>query len=187
MRPVVDFTFTLPANGYFRQPCSGSSFKILAATGLVEVRGDWGSISSCAVGQGITDTEFKYLGFKNLTGAPNTLRIICGDAGFLDNITGQVSVTSTVSPSSAAFSSAAANVGTASSQLLAANANRQYFGVQNNDPASSIYVNPTGAAATKTNCVIVRPGQLWEPPVAPKTAITVIGDAATTAVVVMEA
>ena len=177
MRPVAVYTFTIAAGQPYRIPASGSSFKILAASGAVEVKGDWGKIDSCSVGQGITGTDFAYLVLTNLTGGPNTIRMIVGDAGFIDNITGTVGVTSTVAPTSSNVTFTAATVTNASAQLVAANANRRGLTIQNNDASGSIRVTTT-TPATLTNGLRVIAGGYWEPPTAPTQAIYAIGDIA---------
>lgn len=177
MRPVAVYTFTIAANAPYRIPASGSSFKILAATGAVEVKGDWGKIDSCSVGQGINGTDFAYLVLTNLTGAPNTIRLIVGDAGFIDNITGVVGVTSNVAPTTGNMVFTAATVSNASAQLVAANANRKALTIQNNDPAGNIRVTTT-TPATLTNGLRIINGGYWEPSTAPTQALYAIGDIA---------
>jgi hypothetical protein len=196
MRPVNVLKFTVGANQSYRLPAQGSSFKILGATGLVLVKGDWGSIDQCSIGQGITGTDFSYLVFTDLSGASNTLRVIVGDAGFIDNITGQVSITGPVTvngavgvnanvmPAAGAISTASVSVGVASAQILAANASRGAFSFQNRSASSNVYL-AFGTAATAAAGWMVGPGQSWEPPAVPTQAVFAIADAAATPGVVL--
>lgn len=86
-----------------------------------------------------------------------------------------------------AFTNAAASVGTASGQLLAAKANRRYLLVQNNSDTATIYVRLDGVAATNTTGVKLGPGASMEiSNWAPTAAITAISDTAATPVVVVE-
>lgn len=85
------------------------------------------------------------------------------------------------------FTQAAASVGTASATLLAANANRSYLAIQNND-STAIYINLTGAAATTANGIKINPGSAWVMDTTmPVGAITAIAAVAATAIVVIEA
>lgn len=191
MRPVNVLKFTIGANQSYRLPAQGSSFKILGATGLVLVKGDWGSIDQCAIGQGITGTDFSYLVFTDLSGASNTLRVIVGDAGFIDNVTGTVGVTGTVTtagtaavtsnvmPTHAAVYTNGMTIGTGSTLVLAASATRQAFAIQNRSASSNIYVG-FGGAPTASSGWMVGPGVSWEPPVISTQAIYAIADVAAT-------
>lgn len=85
----------------------------------------------------------------------------------------------------AAFANTAATVTTASAQLSAANAGRQYLLIQNKDTAGSIWIN-FGAAATQANGVKIGPGGAWESgSVTPSNAVFAIGDLANNANVVV--
>lgn len=170
MTPVAVYTFTIGAGLSYRLPCIGSSFKILGATGLVGVKGDWGTIDQCTVGQGINQTSFQYLVFTNLTGQPNTLRVIVGDAGFIDNITGTVSITANKAPTTGAYTPSNTNVTVAAVQLLAANANRGGLLIQNKDSSQGIYVG-FSAGMTAALGVYIAPGGYWEPAVVLQSAI----------------
>jgi hypothetical protein len=85
----------------------------------------------------------------------------------------------------AAFANTAAAVTTASAQLSAANAGRQYLLIQNKDTAGSVWIN-FGAAATQANGVKIGPGGAWESgSVTPSNAVFAIGDLANNANVVV--
>lgn len=86
-----------------------------------------------------------------------------------------------------AFSNAAATVGTASGQLLAARASRRFLLVQNNSDTATIFVRLDGTAATNTTGVKLAPGASLELAAwCPTGAITAISDTAGTPVVVVE-
>jgi len=184
---VQDYTFTLSANGTYRMPVGGKYFKILAATGAVSVRGSWGSLSSLVVGQGISDTEFQELTFTDKSGASNTITVVVGEKDFVDGATGSVQVIANKVPQSGSYSNAQANITMSSAQLLAANAARQYFLLQNNDPSAFIYVGFGAAAVTAANGVRIIPGGNLELSGSVTTQqINVIGSAVTSAAVVVQ-
>lgn len=113
---------------------------------------------------------------------------------FSDGYSGTKSVAATVSstvyPAGNNHVQAAATVTNASGALLAANANRRYLMIQNQDPAGSIYVRTDGggAATATAACVLIGPGQAWEPAVPPLGALTAIGDFSSNAnIMVIEA
>lgn len=198
--PIQVLTLKVPANGNFRQMCQGTTgFKILAATGAVSVKGSWGSIDQCSIGQGIqfTDgTQLSDVTFTDLSGAANTLRVIFGNATFIDNVTGTVSITGPVTvngavgvnanvmPAAGAISTANVSVGVASAQILAANASRAAFSFQNRSASANVYL-AFGTAATAAAGWMVGPGQSWEPPAVPTQAVFAIADAAATPGVVL--
>lgn len=66
--------------------------------------------------------------------------------------------TTTGSTLPGAFTQAAPAINTASGQLLAAKSNRSFLQVQNNDPAVTVYLNVTGAAASAATGIKLNPG-----------------------------
>lgn len=68
-----------------------------------------------------------------------------------------------------------------STQLLAANAARNYLLVQNRDASGAIYLNFGAAAATTNNGVLIPAGGFYEPGVIPTDAIQAIGSIASNA------
>lgn len=94
MKPAKIYDFTLTANGSFVLPVEGDYFKVLSATGLVEVTGDsFGSLGSVLPGQGLDNTPFKRLVIKDKTGSANIGTLLVADEKFIDDrITGEVSV-----------------------------------------------------------------------------------------------
>ncbi len=94
MKPTKIYSFSLPANGTFSLLVMGDYFKIMSASGLVEVRGDtFGTIGSILPGQGVRDTPFNRLEFRDMTGVVNAMSILVADEAFVDDrITGEVSV-----------------------------------------------------------------------------------------------
>ncbi len=99
---------------------------------------------------------------------------------------GNVQVTSLV-PTRAIGSNAAATVTNASAQLVAANASRSYLLIQNKDSTGNIWIN-FGAAATQANGVRIPPGGSYELNCNILTAaVNAIGDIASNANVVVVA
>lgn len=86
----------------------------------------------------------------------------------------------TVATPAVAMSQAAATVGVASAQLLAAKPARKFLMVQNNDATANVYLNLSGAAATVEGGVKIAPGgSLLLDVATPSAAITAIADVAT--------
>jgi hypothetical protein len=93
-----------------------------------------------------------------------------GDAGY-DRYSGSVSI---VSPGGA-HAPAAKAVSNASVVLLAAVPARKYLLIQNRSATLDLYVRCDGAAATAdAACLLIAPGQSWEPLVAPTGEIRAI-------------
>lgn len=164
IKPTKQYTFTVGAFGSYRLQVAGDYFKILAATGLVSVKSpDWGELRNLTVGQGLENANYNDLFFTDESGATNTITVYVGDRNFIDGVTGDVRVTNTPSVTvtgiptvnvvqavnpDVPFTQAQATVTAASAQLRAANANRQFLCIQNNDAAIVIYVTLDGTAAT---------------------------------------
>ena len=74
---------------------------------------------------------------------------------------GNVVVTS-LTPSRAAATQAAATVTNASAQLVAAKSNRNYLLIQNNHASGKIFLNLAGAAATVAAGICIAPGGSYE-------------------------
>lgn len=89
------------------------------------------------------------------------------------------------SQTKATFSNTAKTVTTASAQMVADNAARQYLLIQNKDATGNVWVN-FGAAATQANGVKIAPGGAWETSsVTPTNAVHAIGDIASNANIVL--
>jgi len=186
MLPTNIYPFTVPANSLYRLTVAGQYFKIMSSTGDVEVTADFGRLSPLHTGQGLEDTPFSYLNFRDLSGAGNDLQVVIGDKNFVDGISGTSQVSKNVVPQSPNFSSTGKAVATASAQLVAANAVRQYLLVQNNHPSSTLYLG-FGAPATLADGLKVVPGGFAEfASCVPVGAVHAIADAANGSVVVVE-
>lgn len=97
---------------------------------------------------------------------------------------GSVIVSQAKAPISGAFANVAKTVTNASASMLAANANRQYLLIQNNDTLGNICVT-FGSAATLANGVKIVPGGSYElNGVIPSAQIFAIGDIASNANIV---
>lgn len=94
MKPTKIYQFTVPAFGSFPLLISGDYFKIIAATGALNVRGDsFGTIDGILPGQGLSGTPFQRLEVVDTTGSANLVKLLVADEAFVDDrITGEVSV-----------------------------------------------------------------------------------------------
>ena len=180
------YTLQIAANGQVLLPAPNTHFFIIAATGTVGIQGDtFGQIDGLTAGQGMNNTPFNKLTIIDQSGAANTVKLLIAPGEFTNQI---LSATVNIGrvPNSGSFANAQASITTASAQLLAANAARQYLMVQNNDPAATIYLGFGAAAVTAANGLRLLPGQAYEQcGVVTNQAIQVIGSAATTAVAVI--
>jgi len=106
--------------------------------------------------------------------------VVVGGAGARvndSNIIGTLTLTGAPVGSAHSYSSPA--VSNASGQKIAANANRKYLAVQNQDAAGNVWIRGDGVVAVAgVPCLKLRPGESWEPPVAPTGAVMAIGDIA---------
>lgn len=196
------YTETIAANGVSRRLFQGAFFKLISATGAVNVRTSTVKLNGLISGQGFEKAPFEFLELTDASGAPNTIKYCVATEGFIDGITGSmqitqivpvtvsampaVTVSSTVPVRSGAFSNALNTVGTASAQLVAANAARSYLMFQNKDAASNLYLS-FGVAATIANGIKVQPGGVYEMADVQSTqAIFAIADIANTNVLVVQ-
>lgn len=161
MKPTDIYTFTIGAGQAFNLKVAGEYFKILSATGAVDVRAEWGKLSGLIAGQGLENTPFSRLEIMNVSGASNTLRVLIGDRNFIDGLSGSVSIGQAAPVRVGALTSNAKTVTSTSAQLAAAMAGRSFLLVQNNHASGSIFLN-FGAAATLTGCIKVIPGGVFE-------------------------
>ena len=111
----------------------------------------------CTLGE-IDDTEPAFDRVQIDVQAGDTVKIGIGNGQSRYNRgNASVSVVQNKVAQTAAFDNQNKSVGTGSAQLLAANPNRQYLLIQNNDPANEIYI-AFGKAATTTAGVRIIPG-----------------------------
>lgn len=185
MLPAKIYTIILAANGTSSQLVSGRFFKILTCTGSLNVTSDFGRLEGIGTGQGVEKTPFNYLTLTDVSGATNTVKIVVADENFIDtnaavSISGlaNVSVTNTPNVSvtntpnvavttnklaqSGSFANTQKTVTNASTQLVAANAARQYLLVQNKDATGNIYLNFGAGAATTLNGILISAGGSYE-------------------------
>ena len=161
MQNVGNYTVTIAANSVHRHPSGGRYFKIIKATGSLNLRTERYRLNALVAGQGMENVQFDYIEITDVSGASNTVTFVIGDTGFLDGISGVMQVTSTVPVQSGSFANAQKTVTNASAQLLAGNTARKYLLIQNNDAVGSIFVS-FGAAATLANGVKIAPGGAFE-------------------------
>ncbi|AVS74489.1 hypothetical protein [Paracidovorax cattleyae] len=202
-KPSQFYDFTVPANGAYLLTVAGDYWKIMASSGQIAIKADWGELRGLIAGQGLEDSPFQRLYITDMSGATNAVRIFIGDQKFIDGLQGSVQVqggTVTVSSGNIVVSGSVATtsavqpvavmdnlqktVTNASAQLLAAKVGRQYMLVQNRDAAASLYL-AFGKAATVAAGVRVVPGGAFElVGTMTEQAIFAIGDVASNANVV---
>lgn len=185
MKSTQIYDFAIPAGQSRQLQASGSFFRVMTATGLLEVIGDtFGSLYPLDVGQGLRGQEYTSLTLKNRSGSTITGTILVTDGEFIDTkLTGSVAVTN----NGGVFSMSAFSLTTASVVLLAENLNRRYLLVQNNSASNALYVRLDGQAATATSGLrIASGGSLEIFNYVPTSAITGFGSSLGTAVIVSE-
>ena len=172
------YSETISAGQTSRRLFSGAYFKLISATGTVNVRTDVVALSAISSGQGFEKAPFTFLELTDASGAANTIRYVVATEGFLDGIQGTIQVSASVIPKLAGLTNVNNTVTSASAQLLAANGARQYLLIQNKDASGFVYVN-FGAAATIANGIRIGPGENFELSAAVSTqSVFAIGDIA---------
>lgn len=181
LKPTDIYEFTVPASGSYRLMVQGDYFKILAASGAVDVLGNWGRLSGLTAGQGLEESPFQSLLFTDKTGGPNVLRVVIGDQKFIDGVSGSAAISSNVVARVGGMTHTSVTVTNASAQHVAANAARQYIAVQNRDVSGILYLR-FGAAATTATGILIPPGQSYESGAVVSTqAVHIIGSIASNA------
>ncbi|CAN7409245.1 hypothetical protein [Acidovorax sp. LjRoot194] len=183
LKPTQFYDITVPANGAYRLLVAGDYFKLMTATGAVNVQADWGELRGLIGGQGLEESNFSYLNFTDVSGASNPIRVFIGDKKFIDGLGGTINVGTNNVPLSAAFANLQKTVTSTSAQLLAANANRKYLLIQNKDTAGNLYIGFGAGAVTAANGIRVIPGGSYELPggICTTQEIRAIGDIASNA------
>jgi hypothetical protein len=185
MLPSKIYTLTLDANETRRLLVTGNAFKIISSTGSINAQSNFGTLENISTGQGLSDTDFSFLTLIDTSGALNVIRLFIGDQNFIDTSTQVVTNKQT---QTANFANTAKTVTNASTQLVAANAARQYFLTQNKSATGTVYLNFGTAAATVANGIKIGPGGSYEMNQTQSTqAMQCIGDiASNNSVVVIE-
>jgi hypothetical protein len=179
-----NYDIVVPANSSLRIPCVGSYFKLLSTAGAVNLRSQNLRLNKMKSGQGVKETPFTELVFTDVSGGDNAISFLVSDREFVDATNGNANILSNKVAQSAAYANASATVTTTSTVVLAANANRQYLLIQNNDLSGQIYVT-FGAAATPTTGIKIGPGGNYESGVVCSTqSVNIIGSVASNANVV---
>jgi hypothetical protein len=179
VKPTKIYTNTIAAGESWPLIVAGDFFKLLQVTAAVNVRGDTVDLEGITAGQGMEHTPFTRLMITNPGGASCFVKIVIGDENFLDaSLGGSVSIGTNVMPSGSHVPTAPAVTG-ASSQALAANANRRYLFMQNQHGSGNVWVRADGGVATQTAAAVkIGPGGFWEPAQVPTGQINIIGDVA---------
>lgn len=178
------YTDTIPNGETLIKQVAGTYFKLLSATGTIDVRTQTAFMSDLIGGQGMKDTSYDRLEIRNTSGASNTIRYIVADSEFIDGFTGSMAITQNVPVRSSSFTNTAQTVTSASAQLLPANTQRAYLLIQNNSTTGVIYIT-FGATSTAAKGIKIAPGGnfVMEGPQSTQ-AIHAIGDIASNAAVV---
>lgn len=156
------YTITLGSGVTQRLLYKGTMFKIISATGAVNVRTDSARLTGLVSGQGMEENPFNWLEVTDASAATNTIKLLISTDGFLDGLTGAMQITQTVPVRSASFANTAKTVTSTSAQLIAANSTRTYLLIQNKDTSGTIYLNWGASAATTANGVKIGPGGAYE-------------------------
>lgn len=176
MKPSGFYDLTIAANASAMLLVAGDYFKIMSATGAVNVKSTFGELRGLIAGQGLESTPFDGLTIQNATGASNTVRVFVGDENFIDGFTGNVGVTSNAAARDS-YTQATATVTTTAANAVAAGT-RDYVMIQNKSLTGTVYLN-FQTTATVANGVRLRPGEAWESGLSvPQGAISAIGDIA---------
>uniref|UniRef100_UPI0035AE3C4F hypothetical protein n=1 Tax=Hylemonella sp. TaxID=2066020 RepID=UPI0035AE3C4F len=79
------FTITLPANGSRQILFQGTYFKLLSASGAVDVTIEGqGTLPALTAGRGLKDTAYSRLILTDKTGAGNTVELFCATEEYVD-------------------------------------------------------------------------------------------------------
>ncbi len=179
------YTETIAAGQTSRRLFSGAYFKIISATGALNVRTDVVNLTALVSGQGFEKAPFTFLELTDASGASNTIRYTVATEGFLDGITGAMQITSQVPVQSGSFANSQKTVTNASAILVAANSARKYLLIQNQHATGNLYLQ-FGGAASIGPAIKVSPGGNYELNAVQSTqAIHAIGDVASNAAVVV--
>lgn len=154
------FPLTLAANESRQILFEGTYFKLLSATGAVDVTIEGqGTIPDLSSGRGLKDTAYSRLILTDKTGASNSIQLFCATEEYVDQtFSGVVTLANVNGP----FTQAAKTVTSSSAQLLAANSARRYLLIQNNATSGIIYVTLDGTAATNAKGIKIDPGGSYE-------------------------
>lgn len=86
MKTTSLYDFTLTANGTFVILADANFYKVLTATGDIQVTRDGGAtIKPLRAGRGERNVPFQRLILKDISGAPNSGTILVGDSDFIDD------------------------------------------------------------------------------------------------------
>jgi hypothetical protein len=186
------YTQTFAANTTWQSNTPGRYFNVLSCTNNVTVRLflngkklDLGDIKNLGAGLEIFDVQFDRVEV-DVTG-PDTVTIGIGNgqARYTRTFT---TITNNRQPVSANYVLTAPAVGVASSQLVAANANRQYLLIQNQHATGTLWITfGAGPAVAGAGSLKIGPGGYIEfAGTQSAQAVQVIGDVANAAVTVCE-
>jgi len=194
------YSQTFAASTTWKLEIAGSYYTTLACTNAVNVRLykggkqlDLGQINGLLAGLEVGPLQRAPDGAAafdrveiDVTGPDTvTVGIGNGDARYNRQNTG-VAISSNKAPITSAAANATKTVTNASAQLIAANANRQYLLIQNNDATGNIFITFGAVAATTALGVKIEAGGTYEMAAVVSTQeIRAIGDIASNAHIVV--
>lgn len=160
MKNLQIYDFSMGAGASFQLPVSGAYFRILSSVAAVNVIGDtFGKLGPIGRGQGLEKTDYNRLTIQDASGGANSGTILVSDANLIDQtLYGSISLTN----QQGAFVQSQKTVTNASASMLAANANRRYLMIQNNDATGDIYITLDGTAATTAKGIKIAAGGSYE-------------------------
>lgn len=176
--------FVIPPGEPFEIAVQGDYVRVKqSAVDLLIENADAGESVELSEGEDFDFSMFKTLRISHENGAAQTVKITIskGKRGGSAKVGGAVSVNNfPASPANqGAFVNAQETVTNASTAIVAANANRRYLLIQNNDAAGIIYVRLDGGVATAATGIKIMPGGSMElRGYVPTGAITAIGSIA---------
>lgn len=153
---------TLTAGQAFPRMLGGAMFKLIAATGPINIKTDKVNLKGITAGQGFEGIPYNSIEITDASGASNVIRYMVASDGFIDGLTGSMQITQTVPVQSSSFANTAKTVTNATGSLVVSNTARKYLLIQNKDTSGSIYINFGAGAATAGNGILIGPGGAYE-------------------------
>lgn len=176
-------TLFLPANTTQEYSLSGNYFLVRQSAIDLTIENPLTSEKvEASQGDDFQFQDFKSLLITNSTGADQVIKLTVSNnkkAGSA-KVGGSVTVSGSVTLANGALTQGRASVTNANQAIIAANANRRYLLIQNNDPAAVLRITVDGNAATASAGFRVEAGSSFElPTFAATSAINAIMETAT--------
>lgn len=145
----------------------GQYFRIHDASVLVTVETRPSDRKSAAIvtlseGNDVKTAPFKALRIRHDNGAVQVIVLYVSDIGEIRS--SAIAGTVTIDNVNGGFSQGRDNVTNVAETIIAANANRRYLGIQNNDAAQVLRITLDGDVPTATAGFRIQPGEFFEVP-----------------------